>query len=149
MVCSFNFVGLPSHFSSSRYYYNKKTRQSSWEKPAELMTPLEVTHAVCLHAYNLFFPLCCYFFCGFFLSSVCYVIHFLNPSNLCWLLPVAILLWTLLCSDISTLHLCTSFLTALILKGQKLEQCFITLLLYFMAEFSNSIFVKISFLSSW
>ncbi|GMI77379.1 pre-mRNA-processing protein 40A [Hibiscus trionum] len=24
-----------------RYYYNKKTRQSSWEKPLELMTPLE------------------------------------------------------------------------------------------------------------
>ncbi|PIA57043.1 hypothetical protein AQUCO_00600043v1 [Aquilegia coerulea] len=24
-----------------RYYYNKKTRQSSWEKPVELMTPLE------------------------------------------------------------------------------------------------------------
>ncbi|KAJ6842494.1 pre-mRNA-processing protein 40A isoform X1 [Iris pallida] len=24
-----------------RYYYNKKTRQSSWEKPAELMTPIE------------------------------------------------------------------------------------------------------------
>ncbi|XP_020276950.1 pre-mRNA-processing protein 40A isoform X1 [Asparagus officinalis] len=24
-----------------RYYYNKKTRQSSWEKPIELMTPLE------------------------------------------------------------------------------------------------------------
>ncbi|CAN6181982.1 unnamed protein product [Urochloa humidicola] len=24
-----------------KYYYNKKTRQSSWEKPAELMTPLE------------------------------------------------------------------------------------------------------------
>ncbi|KAL8165977.1 hypothetical protein V2J09_007476, partial [Rumex salicifolius] len=25
-----------------RYYYNKKTRQSSWEKPLELMTPIEV-----------------------------------------------------------------------------------------------------------
>ncbi|XWS24079.1 hypothetical protein CRYUN_Cryun28dG0070100 [Craigia yunnanensis] len=24
-----------------RYYYNKKTRQSSWEKPPELMTPIE------------------------------------------------------------------------------------------------------------
>ncbi|KAK1271481.1 Pre-mRNA-processing protein 40A [Acorus gramineus] len=24
-----------------RYYYNKKTRQSSWEKPVELMTPIE------------------------------------------------------------------------------------------------------------
>ncbi|KAF8711617.1 hypothetical protein HU200_029070 [Digitaria exilis] len=24
-----------------KYYYNKKTRQSSWEKPVELMTPLE------------------------------------------------------------------------------------------------------------
>lgn len=24
-----------------RYYYNKKTKQSSWEKPVELMTPLE------------------------------------------------------------------------------------------------------------
>uniref|UniRef100_A0A453MT99 Pre-mRNA-processing protein 40A n=1 Tax=Aegilops tauschii subsp. strangulata TaxID=200361 RepID=A0A453MT99_AEGTS len=24
-----------------RYYYNKRTKQSSWEKPAELMTPLE------------------------------------------------------------------------------------------------------------
>ncbi|KMS99697.1 hypothetical protein BVRB_1g021310 [Beta vulgaris subsp. vulgaris] len=24
-----------------RYYYNKKTKQSSWEKPSELMTPLE------------------------------------------------------------------------------------------------------------
>lgn len=24
-----------------RYYYNKKTRQSSWEKPMELMTPIE------------------------------------------------------------------------------------------------------------
>ncbi|KQK17847.1 pre-mRNA-processing protein 40A [Brachypodium distachyon] len=24
-----------------KYYYNKRTRQSSWEKPAELMTPLE------------------------------------------------------------------------------------------------------------
>nr|DAD48228.1 TPA_asm: hypothetical protein HUJ06_018165 [Nelumbo nucifera] len=24
-----------------RYYYNKKTRQSSWEKPLELMTPIE------------------------------------------------------------------------------------------------------------
>jgi pre-mRNA-processing factor 40 len=31
-----------------KYYYNKKTRQSSWEKPAELMTPLEVSCAVCL-----------------------------------------------------------------------------------------------------
>ncbi|KAG8390973.1 hypothetical protein BUALT_Bualt01G0139400 [Buddleja alternifolia] len=26
-----------------RYYYNKITKQSSWEKPAELMTPLEVS----------------------------------------------------------------------------------------------------------
>lgn len=26
-----------------RYYYNKKTRQSSWEKPVELMTPIEVS----------------------------------------------------------------------------------------------------------
>ncbi|XP_039058403.1 transcription elongation regulator 1-like [Hibiscus syriacus] len=25
-----------------RYYYNKKTRQSSWEKPLELMTPIEI-----------------------------------------------------------------------------------------------------------
>jgi len=25
-----------------RYYYNTKTQQSSWEKPAELMTPSEV-----------------------------------------------------------------------------------------------------------
>ncbi|KAF7140414.1 hypothetical protein RHSIM_Rhsim06G0064500 [Rhododendron simsii] len=25
-----------------RYYYNKKTRQSSWEKPLELMTPIEL-----------------------------------------------------------------------------------------------------------
>ncbi|KAK4742651.1 hypothetical protein SAY87_000652 [Trapa incisa] len=42
----------PSHQSSSdwqehesatgrRYYYNKKTKQSSWEKPLELMTPME------------------------------------------------------------------------------------------------------------
>ncbi|GKV20029.1 hypothetical protein SLEP1_g30209 [Rubroshorea leprosula] len=31
------------HTSSDgrRYYYNKKTRQSSWEKPHELMTPIE------------------------------------------------------------------------------------------------------------
>ncbi|GFP87572.1 pre-mRNA-processing protein 40a [Phtheirospermum japonicum] len=27
-----------------RYYYNKATKQSSWEKPAELMTPLEHEH---------------------------------------------------------------------------------------------------------
>lgn len=27
-----------------RYYYNKRTRQSSWEKPLELMTPIEVRH---------------------------------------------------------------------------------------------------------
>nr|GEV95034.1 pre-mRNA-processing protein 40A [Tanacetum cinerariifolium] len=27
-----------------RYYYNKRTKQSSWEKPMELMTPLEVSH---------------------------------------------------------------------------------------------------------
>ena len=26
----------------SRYYYNKRTKQSNWEKPLELMTPLEV-----------------------------------------------------------------------------------------------------------
>ncbi|KAL3634100.1 hypothetical protein CASFOL_021154 [Castilleja foliolosa] len=41
-----------------RYYYNKTTKQSSWEKPAELMTPLEVnvmaiqgniTTALCPH----------------------------------------------------------------------------------------------------
>jgi pre-mRNA-processing factor 40 len=25
----------------SRYYYNKRTKQSNWEKPLELMTPLE------------------------------------------------------------------------------------------------------------
>ncbi|KAM3293970.1 hypothetical protein ACQJBY_037085 [Aegilops geniculata] len=31
------------HFSheGKRYYYNRRTRQSSWYKPAELMTPLE------------------------------------------------------------------------------------------------------------
>lgn len=28
-----------------RYYYNKKTRQSSWEKPLELMTPIEKADA--------------------------------------------------------------------------------------------------------
>lgn len=28
-----------------RYYYNKKTRQSTWEKPLELMTPLERAEA--------------------------------------------------------------------------------------------------------
>uniref|UniRef100_A0A0E0C357 Pre-mRNA-processing protein 40A n=1 Tax=Oryza meridionalis TaxID=40149 RepID=A0A0E0C357_9ORYZ len=39
-------IGMPDwqeHTSADgkKYYYNKKTRQSSWEKPAELMTPLE------------------------------------------------------------------------------------------------------------
>ncbi|KAL6995310.1 hypothetical protein U1Q18_005448 [Sarracenia purpurea var. burkii] len=29
-----------------RYYYNKKTRQSSWEKPLELMTPIEMSWQV-------------------------------------------------------------------------------------------------------
>uniref|UniRef100_A0A2N9J0Z7 Reverse transcriptase domain-containing protein n=1 Tax=Fagus sylvatica TaxID=28930 RepID=A0A2N9J0Z7_FAGSY len=28
-------------FGGLRYYYNKRTRQSSWEKPLELMTPIE------------------------------------------------------------------------------------------------------------
>ena len=27
-----------------RYYYNKKTKLSTWEKPLELMTPIEVSH---------------------------------------------------------------------------------------------------------
>jgi hypothetical protein len=34
------------YHSSSRYYYNKRTKFSSWEKPAELMTPLEVSYNV-------------------------------------------------------------------------------------------------------
>ncbi|KAK8708199.1 hypothetical protein V6N13_059243 [Hibiscus sabdariffa] len=29
-----------------RYYYNKKSRQSSWEKPKELMTPIEMSWQV-------------------------------------------------------------------------------------------------------
>ncbi|RVX22678.1 Pre-mRNA-processing protein 40A [Vitis vinifera] len=48
-------VPNPTHQSSSdwqehtsadgrRYYYNKKTRLSSWEKPLELMTPIEVSY---------------------------------------------------------------------------------------------------------
>lgn len=48
-VFTFILIWLLSLFLSFlRYYYNKKTRQSSWEKPAELMTPLEVSCAVCL-----------------------------------------------------------------------------------------------------
>lgn len=27
-----------------RYYYNRRTRLSSWEKPLELMSPTEVSH---------------------------------------------------------------------------------------------------------
>ncbi|KAJ0078058.1 hypothetical protein Patl1_37327 [Pistacia atlantica] len=29
-----------------RYYFNKRTRQSTWEKPFELMTPIEVSHTI-------------------------------------------------------------------------------------------------------
>lgn len=29
-----------------RFYYNKKTKVSSWEKPFELMTPIEVSHTI-------------------------------------------------------------------------------------------------------
>ncbi|KAA3463534.1 pre-mRNA-processing protein 40A-like [Gossypium australe] len=39
-----------------RYYYNKKTRQSSWEKPLELMTPIEVSNAKDT-AFSIFFSL--------------------------------------------------------------------------------------------
>jgi hypothetical protein len=45
------------YHSSSRYYYNKRTKFSSWEKPAELMTPLEVSYNV-------------YFFLAFLLLSL-------------------------------------------------------------------------------
>lgn len=37
-----------------RYYYNKKTKQSSWDKPLELMTPTEVSQNVII---NLSIPL--------------------------------------------------------------------------------------------
>lgn len=30
-------------FVSHRYYYNKRTKQSVWDKPLELMTPIEVS----------------------------------------------------------------------------------------------------------
>ncbi|KAG6674127.1 hypothetical protein I3842_15G026600 [Carya illinoinensis] len=33
---------LQNGLTFSRYYYNKRTKQSVWEKPAELMTPVEV-----------------------------------------------------------------------------------------------------------
>lgn len=29
-----------------RFYYNKRTKVSSWEKPLELMTPIEVSHTI-------------------------------------------------------------------------------------------------------
>ncbi|KAG4965018.1 hypothetical protein JHK85_039993 [Glycine max] len=41
-----------------RYYYNKRTRQSSWEKPLELMSPIEsiklVSYMDVDHFYNVF-----------------------------------------------------------------------------------------------
>lgn len=44
------------HTSAGRkYYYNKRTRQSSWVKPPELMTPIESRKPVNPH--NLFGPL--------------------------------------------------------------------------------------------
>lgn len=38
--------GVFLYHTDFRYYYNKKTRQSSWEKPLELMTPIEVGHYI-------------------------------------------------------------------------------------------------------
>lgn len=43
--------------SLSRYYYNKKTKQSSWEKPLELMTPLEVNRKCHFFNHLLFVPI--------------------------------------------------------------------------------------------
>jgi hypothetical protein len=36
-------IGFACYHSLSRYFYNKRTKFSSWEKPAEMMTPLEVS----------------------------------------------------------------------------------------------------------
>nr|CAB3504724.1 unnamed protein product [Digitaria exilis] len=38
---SYSDFAFITEVQMTRYYYNKKTRQSSWEKPVELMTPLE------------------------------------------------------------------------------------------------------------
>ena len=47
----FMYVGARPLYLSNfnlfcRFYYNKKTKVSSWEKPFELMTPIEVSHAI-------------------------------------------------------------------------------------------------------
>jgi hypothetical protein len=53
----------------SRYYYNKRTKQSSWEKPPDLMTPIEVSqitdwlllpYFIVIFCYLLNMPLKCF-----------------------------------------------------------------------------------------
>ncbi|KAK6939748.1 WW domain [Dillenia turbinata] len=45
------------HVTITRYYYNKKTRQSSWEKPLELMTPIEVSIVLVFSSFGPSLPL--------------------------------------------------------------------------------------------
>lgn len=51
LIFNVSLADAPNYF---RYYYNKRTKQSSWEKPLELMTPIEVSYlADCLQLFNL------------------------------------------------------------------------------------------------
>lgn len=70
------------HFLTIRYYYNKITKQSCWEKPLELMTPLEVRHCsnfslflILYHNLNSLVGIC------FYISTWIDFVHFMDADG--------------------------------------------------------------------
>lgn len=77
-----------------RYFYNKRTKMSSWEKPLELMTPVEVSHMLS----TCVFLTCSFslFLCTSHLTSKSFLVSWIN-INICFFKrSLSFLLFTLI-----------------------------------------------------